>query len=453
MVRCTIYLLKTTQRKYLLSLLQIMSNISQKTESLFLAPKGYSLYLSILQSMLTLVKHCSDTSSIVSYLNIILSFPFPPYFTDDWLSTLVNASLIAVQVSPVQTKGVRTLSRLLIVESERVLTILDEPNHRITLLKAINDFMACASNSELHLATFKLIGALGGWIRDHLDPIVCSPTIVPKADPLSCCSFEIGGDMKLSLSHEQLIMECSRVLSTFSKHPSSLSLMLATAKHKAFDVLQSLFPVLFERTGAEELHPSDSTNLNAGERDITTEKIRTAYLYALFVAACNPVLHSEVIAQLRKCAIHCRKLILQNSKYVPVFQTQWSDVANLLGPFFSDFNHTVNPNFEFIFNAFIRFLRQNCDFLLSVAYEWIQLLYEQLQNVPPDVFHSFFDSFVIALVSIGLEEGWKSQIRVCSVFNFMLYLFDNQWGYRVTPMFLRFYLRVLNVLFGLNCNL
>ena len=448
-------LLETTQRESLLSLLQIFSSTSQVAESLFLAQNGYTLYCSVLQSLLTLAKHSSDSKDTASYLNILLSFSFPPYFTDTWLATLVNASLLAIQVTPVQLNGVRTLSRLLVVESERVLSILDEPHHRRTFVKAINDCMACVSNSELHSAMLKLIGALGGWMRDHVNPIPCSMTTVPKPDSVNCYVFELDDGMRLSLSHDQLILECSHVLSNFAKYPENMSMMLAQAKHKALGVLISLFDAVYGVSESTESIANETVNLlsNGNSQGLNDNvNLQTAYLYVLFLAACNPVLHPKTVSLLRKCAYHFGRMIIQNSNFIPALQTRWEDVVTILGPMPPNFVCDINPEFEFIFVAFIRLLRGNGDFVLSVACEWVQLLHEQLQNVPPEVFHAFFDNFVTAMISLGYEEGWKTQLRICSVFNFILSLFDNRWAYRVISIFLRFYLQTLNVSIGEDCD-
>ena len=454
LTRCVVYLLRTTQRRPLLSLLQILSNVSQLTESLFLAPNGYSLYCSALQSLLVLAKHCSVPMETVSCLNIILSFSFPPFFTSDWLSMLVNASLLAMQVPSVQSKGFLTLTRLLLVESERVLPILEEPSHRRTLFKAISDSMACVSNVDLHSAALKLVGALGGWARDHLEPIPCSPVSLPKPDPSSRCVFELNGGRKLVLSQEQLLLECSRVLSNFAKHPECLSMKLASAKRKALEVLDSLFEEVMVGTSERaERSGSDLLSASSGEKKGSSEDLRTVYLYVCFLAACNPVLHSKAFSLLRRCAAQLEKVVLQNcDNNVPALQPQREDVASVLGPVPPNFVCAVNPNLEFMFVALIQLLQGNVDFSLNVACEWVQLLSQELQDTSLKEFLFFFDSFVTALISLGFEKGWKTQLRVCSIFNFLLSLFDHRWAYRVLSIFLRFYLQTLNVGVGLGCD-
>lgn len=453
MARCTVLLVETTQRKPLLSLLQIFSKISQVAESLFLAQNGYTLYYSVLQSLLTLAKHSSDSRDTADCLNVILSFTFPPFFTNEWIAMLVNASLIAIQVTPVQLKGVRTLSRLLVIESERVLAVLDEPHHRRTLMKAINDFMACVSNSELHSAMLKLIGALGGWMRDHVIPIPCSTTTVPKPDPVNCLVFELDDGMKLPLSYDQLILECSHVLSNFAKYPESMSMRLALAKRKALSVLISLFDVVYAVSGSTEFITNETVSLiSADYNQGLSDNLQAAYLYVVFLSACNPVLHPKAIALLRKCAFHFGKLIMRFFNFIPAVEIRWEDVAPLMGPMPPNYMCEVNLELEFIFVALARLLRSNGDFVMSVACEWIQLLVEQLQNAPPEVFHTFFDNFVTVLISLGYEEGWKTQLRICSVFNFVLSLLDKRWTYRIVAIFLRFYLHTLNVSIGEDCD-
>ena len=65
---------------------------------------------------------------------------------------------------------------------------------------------------------------------------------------------------------------------------------------------------------------------------------------------------------------------------------------------------------------------------------------------------TFFDNFVTVLISLGYEEGWKTQLRICSVFNFVLSLLDKRWTYRIVAIFLRFYLHTLNVSIGEDCD-
>lgn len=453
MARCTVLLVETTQRKSLLSLLQTFSKISQVAESLFLAQNGYTLYYSVLQSLLTIAKHSSDPRDTASCLNVILSFTFPPFFTVKWITMLVNASLIAIQVTPMQLKGVRTLSRLLVIESERVLTILDEPRHRRTLMKAINDIMACVSSSELHSAMLKLIGALGGWMRDHAIPIPCSTTTVPKPDPANCFVFELADGMKLPLAYDQLILECSHVLSNFAKYPESMSMTLAQAKCKALDVLVSLFDVVYVMSDNTEFITNETVSrISADYNQGLSDNIQTAYLYVALLAACNPVLHLKAITLLRKCAYHFGKLIMRFFSFIPEVEVRWEDVASFMGPMPPNYVCEVNLELEFIFVALARLLRSNGDFVMSVACEWVQLLVEQLQNAPPEVFHTFFDNFVTVLISLGCEEGWKTQLRICSVFNFVLSLLDKRWTYRIVAIFLRFYLHTLNVSIGEDCD-
>ena len=481
MTRCVALLLQTAYRKHLLSLLRLISSVSTKSEYLFAVPTSYEYCRISLQSLLLMAKHGSDWKDSVYCLYIILSFALPPFLTDSWLSVLVDASIYAIQFLPQQQiEGFRMLHRLLVVDSKRVTKLLELPYNSCKLSKAVSSIMRYSSHSELLSVTLKFVGALGGWIRDKLDKCVNYSVRTMKEDSPLQFIFQYDEKTQLTLSKEYLVLECLRVVSDSSWHIASEVDAVYSAKRKAFCILLLLFDDIMGYTlakTAESDEPmnqnekcpetSDSASIESSVNATTESKVdmktvRIAYLYAILYSACNSNLREDAINQLNKCADKAVAIIKnsrlstnsQDSDSFRSFQSgysatvSWTRATGLDYCFPSDFSISANIEYDFIFFASLRLLQSSHKEAVDVACQWLSMLFERIHE-DLSLLYSFCDNMLAMFISYGLEEGWKLETRVCSLFNIIIKKLPIDWCNRMALVFLHFFMHTMNVVLNL----
>ena len=493
MTRCVALLLQTTYRKHLLSLLRLISSASTKSEYLFAVPTSYEYCRLSLQSLLLISKHSSDLKDSIYCLYIILSFALPPVLTDSWLSLLVDASIYAIQfLSQQQIEGFRMLHRLLVVDSKRVMKLLELPYNSSKLSKAVSSIMRYSSHSELLSVTLKFVGALGGWIRDKLDKYVTYPVRTVKEDSPFQFIFQYDEKVQLTLSKEYIVLECLRVLSDSSWHIASEVETVHSAKRKAFCILLLLFDDIMRCASTEATKTTESDdNVNHTRRDrevadstpiessantavdsvsieasantaakpkIDMKAIRIAYLYAILYSACNSNLREDAINQLKKCADEAVSIIkksrlssnTQNSDSSHNLQfgynttACWTRATGLDSFFPSDFSISANLEYDFVFFASLRLLQSNHKEAVDVVCQWLSMLFERIQE-ELSLLYSFCDNMLAMLISYGLEGGWKLETKICCLFNVIIKKLPIDWCNRVALIFLHFFVYAVSV--------
>ena len=110
--------------------------------------------------------------------------------------------------------------------------------------------------------------------------------------------------------------------------------------------------------------------------------------------------------------------------------------------------YCMNIEYDFIFFASLRLLQSSHKEAVDVACQWLSMLFERIHE-DLSLLYSFCDNMLAMFISYGLEEGWKLETRVCSLFNIIIKKLPIDWCNRMALVFLHFFMHTMNVVLNL----